>query len=417
MTFLDLKAQYQSIKKEIDTAIQRVVDNGIFIGGPEVENFEKEIARFCGTKYAIGVNSGTDALWLSLRALGIGPGDEVITTPFTFIATAEVISTVGAKPVFVDIEPRTFNINLKLVLKYLSTKAHNRLKAILPVHLFGQMAEMKEIMKIAKKYKLYVIEDAAQAIGATISGFGGNRRIPWITNPCNPLKSALSANKRLAGSIGDVGCFSFFPSKNLGAYGDGGMIVTNNKKIAEKIKLLRNHGSSPKEKYKNLILGTNSRLDAIQAAILQVKLKYLEKWSKKRAEKAEYYSSKLVKIGKQVKPLKQLNKLNSLKELISPPEVTSGHTHIFHQYTIRVNQQVRNKLTKYLKEQGIPTMTYYPLPLHLQPAFKFLGYQKGDFPEAEKAAEEVLSLPIFPEIKKREQDYIIQKIQEFFKSA
>jgi len=279
------------------------------------------------------------------------------------------------------------------------------------------MAEMKEIMKIAKKYKLYVIEDAAQAIGATISGFGGNRRIPWITNPCNPLKSALSANKRLAGSIGDVGCFSFFPSKNLGAYGDGGMIVTNNKKIAEKIKLLRNHGSSPKEKYKNLILGTNSRLDAIQAAILQVKLKYLEKWSKKRAEKAEYYSSKLVKIGKQVKPLKQLNKLNSLKELISPPEVTSGHTHIFHQYTIRVNQQVRNKLTKYLKEQGIPTMTYYPLPLHLQPAFKFLGYQKGDFPEAEKAAEEVLSLPIFPEIKKREQDYIIQKIQEFFKSA
>jgi len=417
MTFLDLKAQYQSIKKEIDTAIQRVVDNGIFIGGPEVENFEKEIARFCGTKYAIGVNSGTDALLLALRALGIGPGDEVITTPFTFIATAEVITAVGAKPVFVDIGPKTFNINLKLVLKYLSTKAHNRLKAILPVHLFGQMAEMKEIMKIAKKYKLYVIEDAAQAIGATISGFGGNRRIPWITNPCNPLKSALSANKRLAGSIGDVGCFSFFPSKNLGAYGDGGMIVTNNKKIAEKIKLLRNHGSSPKEKYKNLILGTNSRLDAIQAAILQVKLKYLEKWSKKRAEKAEYYSSKLVKIGKQVKPLKQLNKLNSLKELISPPEVTSGHTHIFHQYTIRVNQQVRNKLTKYLKEQGIPTMTYYPLPLHLQPAFKFLGYQKGDFPEAEKAAEEVLSLPIFPEIKKREQDYIIQKIQEFFKSA
>ena len=401
MTFLDLKAQYKSIKKEIDTAIKRVVDSGIFIGGSEVENFEKEIAQFCCTKYAIGVNSGTDALWLSLRALGIGPGDEVITTPFTFIATAEVISTVGAKPVFVDIEPRTFNINLKLVLKYLSTKAHNRLKAILPVHLFGQMAEMGEIMKIAKKYKLYVIEDAAQAIGATISGFGGNRRIPRITNPCNPLKSALSANKRLAGSIGDVGCFSFFPSKNLGAYGDGGMIVTNNEKIAEKIKLLRNHGSSPKEKYKNLILGTNSRLDAIQAAILRVKLKYLEKWSKKRAEKAEYYSNKIAK----------------LTQHLSTPYISPDRTHIFHQYTVRVNKQLRDKLAKYLKEQGIPTMIYYPLPLHLQPAFKFLGYKNGDFPETEKAAKEVLSLPIYPEIPQKEQDYIIKKIQEFFKSA
>ena len=418
MLFLDLKAQYKSIKKEIDAAIKSVVESGIFIGGPEVENFEKEIAQFCGTKYAIGVNSGTDALLLALRALEIGPGDEVITTPFTFIATAEVISAVGAKPVFVDIEPKTFNINPVKIEEYLKSKIQNpkskiRPKALLPVHLFGQMAEMGKIMKIAKKYKLFVIEDAAQAIGATISGFGGNRRIPRVTNPRNPLKSALSANKRLAGSIGDVGCFSFFPSKNLGAYGDGGMIVTNNEKIAEKIKLLRNHGSSPKEKYKNLILGTNSRLDAIQTAILRVKLKYLEKWSKKRAEKAEYYNRQLVKIIKQVKPLKQLNKLNSLKELISPPYVAPDRTHIFHQYTIRVSPKLRNDLITYLRKNNIPTMIYYPLPLHLQPAFKFLGYKKGDFPETEKAAKEVLSLPIFPEIKKREQDYIIQKVKNF----
>ena len=413
MVFLDLKAQYKSIKKEIDTAIKRVVDSSIFIGGPEVENFEKEIAQFCGTKYAIGVNSGTDALLLALRALGIGSGDEVITTPFTFIATAEVISAVGAKPVFVDIDSKTFNLDpQKLLNKLNQLNRLKKLKAIIPVHLFGQMAEIGEIMKIAKKYKLKVIEDAAQAIGATISGFGGNRRIPWITNPCNPLKSALSANKRLAGSIGDVGCFSFFPSKNLGAYGDGGMITTNNPKLAEKIKLLRNHGSSPKEKYKNLILGTNSRLDAIQAAILRVKLKYLEKWSKKRAEKAEYYSSKLAKITEQVSTYK----LSKLKYLITP-YVAPDRTHIFHQYTIRVNQQVRDKLTKYLSNQGIPIMIYYPLPLHLQPAFRFLGYKKGDFPETEKAAKEVLSLPIYPEIKAREQDYIIQKIQEFFKSA
>ena len=394
MQFLDLKAQYQSIKKEIDTAIKRVVDSGIFIGGPEVENFEKEVAQFCGTKYAIGVNSGTDALLLALKALGIGSGDEVITTPFTFIATAEVISAVGAKPVFIDIEPKTFNIKPVKIEEYLKSKIKNpkskiRPKAILPVHLFGQMADMTDIMKIAKKYKLYVIEDAAQAIGA---------------------KCQISKVKcQMSGSIGDIGCFSFFPSKNLGAMGDGGMIVANNKKIAEKIKLLRNHGSSPKEKYKNLILGTNSRLDAIQAAILRVKLKYLEKWSKKRAEKAEYYSNKLTKLTKQVSTYK----LSKLKYLITP-YVAPDRTHIFHQYTVRVNKQLRDKLAKYLKEQGIPTMIYYPLPLHLQPAFKFLGYKKNSFPEVERAASEVISLPIYPELSKEDQDLIIQKIYSFF---
>jgi len=382
--FLDLKKQYKSIKKEVDLAIKRVLESGRFIGGEEVEEFEKEIAKFCGVKYAVSVNSGTDALFLSLKALGIGPGDEVITTPFTFIATAEVIAACGAKPIFVDINPKTFNIDPEKITYKLSKLSKLKVKAILPVHLFGQMADMPEIMRIARKYKLKVIEDAAQAIGAEINLKSQN--------------SKLKTKVMKAGSIGDCGCFSFFPSKNLGAYGDGGMVITNNKKLADKIRLLKNHGSSPKNKYKNLILGINSRLDAIQAAILRVKLKYLSKWNKKRREKADYYSKNLKGVGDIVTPF-----------------IVPNQTHIFHQYTIRTRK--RNELASYLKKQGIPTMIYYPLPLHLQPAFKYLGYKKGDFPESEKAAKEVLSLPIYPELKKEEQDYIIQKIKEFFKSA
>jgi len=363
--FLDLSSQYKSIKKEIDKAIKRVLESNQFIGGDEVKEFEKEIAKFCSTKYALSVNSGTDALFLSLKALGIGLRDEVITTPFTFISTAEVIANCGAKPVFVDIDPKTFNINpLKI-----EEKINKKTKAIIPVHLFGQMADMTRIMRIARKYGLYVIEDAAQAIGAEYK------------------------NKK-AGTFSDLGCFSFFPSKNLGGYGDGGMVVSNNEELAEKIRLLKNHGSSPKEKYLNLILGTNSRLDTIQAAILRVKLKHLEEWSKARAKKAGLYT----------------NQLGKLKELITP-SIASGRTHIFHQYTIRVNEQVRDKLNKYLSSQGIPTMIYYPVPLHLQPAFKYLGYKKGDFPEAEKASEEVISLPIYPELNKNDQNFIIKKIR------
>ena len=363
MKFLDLAVQYKSIKKEVDLAIKRVLDKGVFIGGKEVEKFEKEIAKFSGAKYAIGVNSGTGALFLSLKSLGVIQGAEVITTPFTFIATAEVIANLGAKPVFVDINPKTFNINPSKIEKVISKKT----RAIIPVYLFGQMAEMDKIMKIAKKYKLNVIEDAAQAIGA-------------------------KRKDKKAGSIGDLGCFSFFPSKNLGAYGDGGMIVTNNKKLAGKIQVLKNHGSSPKNKYKNLILGTNSRLDAIQAAILNVKLKYLKKWSKKRVEIAKYYNQKLKGVGD-----------------IITPVLISEKKHIFHQYTIRT--EYRDQLKKHLEKKGIPTMIYYSIPLHLQPCFKYLGYEKGDFPEAEKAAKEVLSLPIYPELTKKEQDYIIQELR------
>jgi len=369
--FLDLIEQYKSIKREIDLALKRVLESGQFIGGEEVKSFEKEIAKFCKIKYAVSVNSGTDALFLSLKALGIKEGDEVITSPFTFIATAEIIANLGAKPVFVDINPETFNIDPSKIKKAITKKT----KAIIPVHLFGRMAEMGEIMKIAKKYKLLVIEDAAQAIGA---------------------EQQIAKNKwQIAGSIGGVGCFSFFPTKNLGAYGDGGMVVTNNKKIADKIKLLRNHGSYPKEKYLNLILGTNSRLDTLQAAILRVKLKYLSRWSKKRAQIASYYNKLLKGTGD-----------------IATPVIGPNRNHIFHQYTIRT--KYREQLKKYLKEKGIPTMIYYPLPLHLQPAFKYLKYKKGDFPEAEKVAQEVLSLPIYPELRRKGQDFIIRKIKEFY---
>jgi dTDP-4-amino-4,6-dideoxygalactose transaminase len=395
--FLDLTSQYKLIKKEIDEAIKRVLESGQFIGGKEVEDFEKEFARFCGVKYAISVNSGTDALYLSLKALGIGPGDEVITTPFTFIATAEVIANLGAKPVFVDIDHRTFNIDPQQIayqLNKLSRLSKLKVKAIIPVHLFGQMADMDEIMRIAKKYKLFVVEDAAQAIGAEIK----------LKTQSSKLKTETKKSKVFrAGSIGDLGCFSFFPSKNLGAYGDGGMVVTNNKQLAEKIRLLKNHGSSPKNKYLNLILGTNSRLDAIQAAILRVKLKYLKKWIRMRVERAAYYTSQLNK----------LTKLSKLTKLVTPT-IASNRTHTFHQYTIRVSARVRSKLIKYLSQNGIPTMIYYPIPLHLQPAFKYLGYKKGDFPEAEKASKEVLSLPIYPELSKENQDLIIEKIKEFY---
>ena len=378
MQFLNLKLKNKSIIKEIDAAIQKVLNSGNFIGGDEVEKFEKEVAKFCGVKYAIGVNSGTDALFLSLKALDIQKGDEVITTPFTFVATAEVIVNLGAKPVFADIESKTFNIGPERIEGLITS----RTKAIIPVHLFGQIAEMDEIMKIAKKYKLKVIEDAAQAFGAEIKFQISNSKFKIMK----------------AGSIGDVGCFSFFPSKNLGAYGDGGMVITDNKNLADMIKMMRNHGSSVKEKYLNLILGTNSRLDTLQASILRVKLKYLKKWNKKRQESSKYYNKKL----------------NGVGDIITP-EILPKRTHIFHQYTLRLGSgQARDKLRRYLEKRGIPTIIYYPLSLHFQPAFKYLGYKKGDFPEAEKAAKEVLSLPIYPELSKKDQIFIIKKIKEFF---
>lgn len=364
MQYLDLTKQYKSIKKEIDQAIKNILNKSHFILGTEVKEFEEQVAKHCRAKYAIGVNSGTDALLLSLMALGIGQGNEVITTPFTFISTAEVIALCKAKPIFVDINPETFNIDADKIEKVITKKT----KAIIPVHLFGQSAEMDKIMKIARKYKLKVIEDAAQSIGAKYK-------------------------EKITGTIGDTGCLSFFPSKNLGGFGDGGMVITNNKNLADKIRILRAHGS--KIKYYHHYLGINSRLDALQAAILRVKLKYLNKWSQQRRKNAQYYNTQL----------------KNIKGIIVPKTI-SGNTHVFNQYTVMVKQ--RNQLQKYLKQYDIPTQIYYPLCLHLQPIFKSLKYKKNSLPKSEKASQEVLSLPIYPGLPKKDQDFIIKKIKEFY---
>ncbi len=401
MQFLDLKAQYQSIKKEIDKAVKNVLDNCNFILGPEVENLESKIAKYCDTKYGIALNSGTDALLLSLKGLGIGQGDEVIVPSFTFIATAEAVVNVGAKPVFIDINPKTFNIDpikIEEYLKKLTNLPTSQLKtkprAIVPVHLFGLPAEMEKIMKIAKKYKLKVIEDAAQAIGAKIKFqiSSANWRTKLQTKHKSQIKN-LKQEWKMIGSVGDCGCLSFFPSKNLGGYGDGGMVVTNNKKLAEKIKILRIHGT--KKKYYHQIIGTSSRLDALQSAVLNVKLKHLNNWTKARQKNAEYYTKNLKNIKQIIVPMFQCSML-----------------HVFNQYTIKAEK--RDKLQEYLKKYNIPTQIYYPYPLHLQPAFKYLGYKKNSLPETEKACQEVLSLPIYPELSRKQQNYIIQKIKEFY---
>jgi dTDP-4-amino-4,6-dideoxygalactose transaminase len=369
MKLIDLGRQYKSIKKSIDRAIKNTLEGGSFILGKNGEKLEAEIAKSVGTKFAVGLNSGTDALFLSLKAIGIKKGDEIITTPFSFIATAETIIAADGKPVFVDINPRTFNIDPKKIEQAITKKT----KAIIPVHLYGQMANMRAILKIAKKHKLIVIEDAAQAIGS---------------------KQLVAGKKRLsAGSAGDIACFSFFPTKNLGAYGDGGMITTNNEKVSEKIKMLRNHGS--KKKYEHEFLGYSSRLDELQAAILLAKLPHLKKWNGARKKNAARYTCEL----------------SDIKEL-TPPFIERGINHIFHQYTVRT--PYRDELQRYLEMRHIPTSIHYPLPLHLQPALKYLNYKVGDFPEAEKAAEEVLSLPLYPELSEKEQKDIMRAIKSFF---
>lgn len=357
---VDFKAQYKSIEKEIDAAIKEVLLSGQYILGPVVKEFEEQVAAYCGVKYAIGVASGSDALILALKSLDIGPGDEVITTPFTFVATAHAIVHCGAKPVFVDIEPDTFNINPDLIEPAITKKT----KAIIPVHLYGHPANMDPIMKIAEAHNLYVVEDAAQAFGARYNG-------------------------KKVGSIGHVGCFSFFPTKNLGCYGDGGMVVTDNAHIAEKVDILRRQGC--RERYHAEMIGYNSRLDAIQAAILKVKLKYIDEWNEKRRHVAHRY-----------------NKLLANTSIKIPVEATYAY-HVYHQYTIRTSR--RDVLKRLLLKNGIESSIYYPLPLHLQNAFRFLGNKEGDFVESERAAKEVLSLPIFPELHGSLQEYIAHSIE------
>jgi dTDP-4-amino-4,6-dideoxygalactose transaminase len=364
---LDLQAQYATIRGEIRAAIDRVCETQYFIMGPEVKGLEEEISAFCGTRYAIGVSSGTDALLAALMAIGLQPGDEVVTTPFTFFATVGAIVRLGGRPVFADIDPETFNIDAAQTV----SKITPRTKAIIPVHLFGQCAEMDPISEAAKENNLYVIEDAAQAIGA------------------------YDEKGRQAGTVGDIGCFSFFPSKNLGAFGDGGMVITNDKGLAEKLSLLRIHGAKPK--YYHKIVGGNFRLDALQAAILRVKLKHLKEWSEKRRQVARRYRSLFEEMG-------LLRWVTLLKE--SPGD-------IYHQFVARFPD--RDRLQGFLQDRGIETAIYYPVSLHLQECFRNLGYGQGDFPHSETAAKESLALPIYPELPADHQKYVVDQVKEFYR--
>ncbi len=408
---VDLKAQYLSIKDEIDQAISKVINSSRFILGAEVKAFEEEIASYLGVKYAVGVASGTDALQLALIACGIKPGDEVITTPFTFIATAEAITQCGAIPVFVDIDPKTYNIDpqkLKELLesnpRYQSksqSQSQSHVTAILPVHLYGQPVDMDPILELGRKHNLKIIEDCAQALGAAYTSPQSQSQSQSKSQSESQSESqSKSHSQSKVGSLGDAGCLSFFPSKVLGAYGDGGMVVTNNSEIAERVVMLRNHGC--KEKYYHLMPGFNSRLDELQAAILRAKLRHLDDWIELRRQKASLYSQ-------------FFNRVDS----IQPPYIASDSHHIFNYYTIRINntaqsqsqsqsksqpqsQSTRDKLQRSLASQGIATAVYYPLSLHLQKVYQNLGYKPGDFPESEKAQEEVLSLPIYPELGEKE---------------
>ncbi|MFC1932403.1 DegT/DnrJ/EryC1/StrS family aminotransferase [Chloroflexota bacterium] len=360
----DLKAQYNSLKREIDEAVRRVIESGRFILGPEVETFEKETAAYLGVEHAVGVASGTDALRIALVACGIKPGDEVITTPFTFIATTGAITHCGATPVFVDIDPETYNIDPAKI----ESKITERTRAILPVHLYGQSADMELVLKLATKYNLQVIEDCAQALGSEYKG-------------------------KKVGSLGSAGCFSFFPSKILGAYGDGGIITTSDGEIAEKVDMLRKHGS--KISYYYSMSGFNSRLDALQAAILRVKLRHLDQWIEQRRQKAALYSELLANI-----------------DGVETPYQAEYTYHVFNYYTIRLRNR-RNELQKFLATQGVSTTVYYPLSLHLQEVYRNLGYKTGSLPQSEKAQEETLSLPMYPELEEKHIERIAVAIRRF----
>jgi len=363
---LDLKAQYLSIREEIKSAIEKVLESQHFILGPEVENLEREIAAYVDSGFGVGVASGTDALILALRTCDIGPGDEVLCPSFTFIATADAVSLLGGKPVFVDIDPKTFTIDPSKIERAVSP----RTKAIIPVHLYGQPADMDPIMSIARKHSLRVIEDCAQAIGAAYRG-------------------------RKVGTFGDLGCFSFFPSKNLGGCGDGGMVITTSEALAKRIQSLRNHGAV--KKYFTEEQGWNSRLDEIQAAILRVKLRHLDKWTAARRERAVRYDALL----------------NKIPGLETPPVIPTG-AHVFHQYTIRVPK--RAHVQTLLADAGIASAVYYPTPIHLQPIYRSFGYEPGDLPETEKAANEVLSLPIYPELTEAQMQRVAHAIADAFRS-
>lgn len=386
--FLDLKAQYQSIKEEIDKKISEVVSSQRFILGAEVEALERELAVYSQTDFAVGVSSGSDALIVSLMALEVGDEDEVITTPFTFFATAGAIARLKAKPVFCDIDEISYNISAEKLEELLENRfskpGNSKVKALIPVHLYGQCVDMTSILSLANKYDLFVIEDAAQAVGAEYPVEGGSKR---------------------ACSLGDLGILSFFPSKNLSGFGDGGMVLTNDEKLASKIRLLRVHGG--RDKYFYEILGGNFRLDALQAAVLRVKLRYLDGWLQKRKERASYYDRLFGESG-----LVRESFVQVPQALYRDSGVQNFH--IYHQYVIRAKE--RDRLQGFLKEKGAATSIYYPLPLHLQKCFSYLGYREGDFPVSEKASQEVLALPLYPELTSEQQDFIVSSISNFYKS-
>jgi dTDP-4-amino-4,6-dideoxygalactose transaminase len=371
---LNLAQQYTNIAAEINDVVLEVLASGGYIGGSHVLGFEQQFAAYVGVSDCVVCNSGTDALYLALRALGIGPGDEVITTPFTFFATAEVVSAVGAKPVFVDIDAQTFNLDITQI----KTAITDKTKAIIPVHLYGQPVDMVAIMAIASSHQLAVIEDCAQSTGALWAG-------------------------QQVGSIGHIGCFSFYPTKNLGTCGDGGAVTTNDPAIAAKIRMLRVHGE--KDRYYHEEIGLNSRLDALQAAILQVKLRYLDTWNEQRRAIASRYHKYL----------------SQIPGIVIPQELPDSKS-VWNQYTIRlqegkkeaseINSNYRDKVRQLLQQQGVGSMVYYPLPLHLQPVYKNLGYQQGQFPVAEQACHEVLSLPIFPELSIEQQERVIYSLKD-----
>ncbi|HJZ94711.1 MAG TPA: DegT/DnrJ/EryC1/StrS family aminotransferase [Gemmataceae bacterium] len=363
---LDLKAQYAALRDEIRPAVDRVLESQLCINGPEVAQLEKEVARYCGCKHAIGVSSGTDALLVALMVLDVGLGDEIITTPYTFFATAGSIARLGARPVFVDIEPATFNIDAKAI----EAAVTPRTKAIMPVHLFGQCADMGAIMDVARRHKLPVIEDAAQAIGSEYQG-------------------------KRAGSIGDIGCFSFFPSKNLGAVGDAGACTTNDDALAKRLLRLRGHGAEVK--YYHDEVGGNFRLDTIHAAVLSVKLKYLDQWTAARRANAEFYTKAI-----EANPL--------LRSVVTPPPVVESR-HIFNQYVIRTRD--RDGLKEFLKVHQIGTEIYYPVPMHLQQCFGYLGHRPGDFPHSEEAARTSLAVPIYPEMTEAQKQHVVDSLAAF----
>jgi len=372
--FVDLTAQYHNIQPEIDAALTRVINRGWYILGQELEAFEEEFARYCGTQFAVGVGSGTEALHLALLACGVNPGDEVITSPNTAVPTISAIHFANATPVFVDIDAKTYTLDINALDSFLQKRAkksgpdsRKMPKAIIPVHLYGHPADMAPILQLAKEYGLVVIEDACQAHGAKY-------------------------REKIVGAWGDAGCFSFYPTKNLGAYGDGGMITTQDSELTQRLHMLRNYGKA-KTNY-NIIRGYNSRLDEIQAAILRAKLPYLDRWNEKRRRYARLY-----------------NQLLNPNPVVIPTETEHVH-HVFHLYVIRTTR--RDKLRSWLQSQGIMISIHYPLPLHFQPAFADLGYKKGDFPEAEKHCAEILSLPLYPEMTEDKIEYIAQEIRQFF---